>query len=84
MPERLQDPHHVANLHLGYGQLAEERVHVRIQRVAPLLAVLGVAPAPLMRRDVGFGHLGERQARLGRTLGAGGTPLVDWTDTLPH
>ena len=65
LPDGLDRLHHQANVDRRDGQAAEHRESVGGERVAPLLPVLGVAPAGLMRGDKGFGALLERH-RLGR------------------
>ena len=55
-PDRLQHPEHKPGVDLLDRQGADDRVDVGFQGIAPLVAVLGVAPACLVRPDVGLGR----------------------------
>jgi hypothetical protein len=58
-PERLQHPHHQRGVYGRDRQVAQDRIdHVRQTRF-PLLAMLGIAPAALMRGDVLLGDFPE-------------------------
>lgn len=52
-PDRFNGPHHEAGVDALDGQVAERRVGVGVQRRMPLRGVLGVAPAGLVRLDIG-------------------------------
>src|SRR6516165_6148452 len=58
-PDRLQCAHDEAGIDGAYRQLAKRRRDVGIKRVAPLLPVLGVAPAVSMGSDISFGAIVE-------------------------
>ena len=82
VPDRLQDAHHQPGVDLLDGQGAEERVDIGGQRVAPLVAVLGAAPARLVRLDEGFRRIPEgdllgARSPLGGHLPVAGADGVD-------
>src|SRR5438067_1773176 len=52
LPDRLQNLEHMRRANLGNRQFPHDGVDVAGQRVAPLLAVLVIAPAPLIRGDI--------------------------------
>jgi hypothetical protein len=51
--------HDQAGVDLGHGQMAEHRTGVGVERVCPLVGMLGVFPACLVRQDVRLGTLVE-------------------------
>jgi len=65
---------------LGNGQFPDHRIDVSRQRVLPLLPVLVIAPATLIRADVGFCNGLERNpghlSRLSRSTRRSGLPLA--------
>src|SRR3546814_2592806 len=63
LPDRLKDFQDVGRANLRHGQFANDWIDVCGQSVLPLLPVLVIAPASLVRRDVGFGHGFERHPR---------------------
>ena len=53
---------HGTRVHVCDREGAKDRCGVGVQGVAPLLTMLGVAPACLVRRDVAVGHVRKRDA----------------------
>src|SRR6516225_3018715 len=82
LPDRLQAFEHQRRVNVLHGQIADDGMDIAIKRIAPLLPMLGIAPAGLMRRDVSFGALleGDRPGlldQLGATLF---TPMLQRID----
>jgi hypothetical protein len=70
-PNRLQGVDHVRRLDVLDRHVAKDRIGVRRQRLAPLVAVFCVPPAGLLRVDQILGHVAERlpiRQRLSRSL----------------
>jgi hypothetical protein len=84
LPDGLDRLHHEANVDRRDGQAPEHRESIGGERVAPLLPVLGVAPAGLMSGDKGFGALLERHrlGRLGHRVHADGFSRFDWINPI--
>ncbi len=63
LPDRLEDLEYMGGANLGHRHFTDRRIDVGRKRGLPLLAVLVIAPAALVRADIGFGHLLERDPR---------------------
>lgn len=62
LPDWLQNLHHMCRRHVGNSRPTDHRVDIGFQRVGPLLAMLGIAPAILVRGNVGLRYRLERDA----------------------
>ncbi len=62
-PDRLQNPEHVRRINLGHRQLTDHGMNIGVQCIAPLLPVLGIAPAFLIGRDIGVRNLAKCRSR---------------------
>ena len=80
LPDRLQDFEHVRRANVGNRQVAHDRIDVGGERVAPLLPVLVIAPAILIRGDISLSDGLEGDSgylcRLSRRKGLSGLPLA--------
>jgi hypothetical protein len=52
LPDRLKDLQHMRSANVGNRQFAHDGIDIGGQRVAPLLPVLVIAPACLIRADI--------------------------------
>src|SRR5215469_2693520 len=59
-PDRLDNLHDETDIYPPDRDVSNNRVDVALQRAGPLLGVLRVLPAGLMRGNVGLGSLPER------------------------
>ena len=70
-PDRLEHAHHIAHGNCAHRHAAQHGESIGIQRVAPLLPVLGIAPAICVRCDIGRRNLRKCiQAAFGRPVPA--------------
>ena len=80
LPDRLKDFQHMCRGNFGNRQFAYDRIDVAGKRVAPLLPMLVIAPACLIRADIGFRHALERHpgdlCHLSGSKGLSGLPLA--------
>src|SRR6516165_2690059 len=59
LPDRLQHFEHQRRVDVLHGQVADHWIDIRLERVAPLLPMLRIAPAGFVRSDVSLGTLLE-------------------------
>ena len=80
LPDRLKDFQHMRRANIGNWQFAHDGIDVAGQRVAPLLPVLVIAPACLIRADIRLCHGLEGDSgylcRLSRRKGLSGSPVA--------
>src|SRR6516165_10895020 len=82
LPDRLQHLEHQRRVDVLHWQIADDGMDVAIKRVAPLLPMLGIAPAGFMRGDVSLGALleGDRPGLLDQLGAALLTPMLQRID----
>ncbi len=74
-PDRLQDGQHQSGVDVRDAPTSEDRIGIGRRGAFPLLGMLFVAPASLVRADVGGGRLLERKALGGVQRGANACEL---------
>ena len=81
---RLQYLQHLLGADLAVDQLADDRLGIGRERSAPLLRMLGIAPARLIGLDVALRRQGEADAALIGLDGelAAGTAMADRIDAI--